>query len=143
MAEENTQVPQATTNEESQSTQSQEETEMEAGSNIGNLFSPEGVIMLLLAAAIDLIGLIVALFIADDYGIVDIIAFIIIGGWMYFRSSAISVSEKTKQKIESGLGKIFKGPWKKYLTPLIGEILPLSGPLLPLWTIAVYYELIS
>src|SRR3989338_7121580 len=117
MAEENTQVPQATTNEESQSTQSQEETEMEAGSNIGNLFSPEGVIMLLLAAAIDLIGLIVALFIADDYGIVDIIAFIIIGGWMYFRYSAISVSEKTKQKIESGLGKIFKGPWKKYLTP--------------------------
>ncbi len=50
------------------------------------LTSPEGVLMLCVAALLDIIGFIIFIlgtwFGIDDYGILDVIGGIIIGGWM-------------------------------------------------------------
>ena len=110
--------------------------------NIGNLFSPEAVIMLPLAILFDLIGIILVLFGLDDFGITDIFGIILLGGWMYSRSQAVTLPPGAKAKAEKGLAKLFRGPWKRFLTPIIGEVIPYIG-VLPFWTFAVYYELTS
>jgi len=110
--------------------------------NIGNLFSPEGVIMLPLAVLLDLIGVILICLGLDDFFITDIVGILLIGGWMFLRSQTIVVPERAKQKVEKGLKKLFRGKWSKFLTPIIGELIPYVGAL-PCWTLAVYYELTS
>jgi len=110
--------------------------------NIGGLFSPEGVIMLPLAALFDLIGVIIIVFGLDDFGITDILGILIFCPWMLLRSQTIVVPERLKKRAETGLKKLFRGPWKRFLTPIIGEVIPYVG-VLPMWTLAIYYELTS
>lgn len=123
--------------------ESEERIEQAPTGNIGNLFSPEAILMMPLAVLFDLIGLIL-LFFADGVIIIslilDLLAILIFCPWMFLRSQTIVVPEGTKKRVETGLAKIFRGPWKRYLTPIIGEVIPFVGAL-PFWTLAVYYEL--
>lgn len=107
----------------------------------GALFSPEGFLMLGLAAFIDLAGLIDLIPVIGNilsYG-VDIFGIIFIGGWMFFRSQTVQATGRAAARV----GKI--GKWAKrlkWLRPLliIGEFIPIVG-ILPLWTLVVYFEL--
>ena len=109
---------------------------------LGALFGPEGTVMLSGAILLDLAGVACLLFSADALSpIVDIIGIIFIGGWLYFRKGFVPVPERTKRKIKTGfIRRLFRGKWKRYLTPFIGELAPIAGAL-PVWTFAVYYEL--
>ncbi len=55
--------------------------------------SPEGIIMLMVAATLDVIGIIIFLlgtwFAVDDYGILEVVATAIIGTWMFIRYSSL------------------------------------------------------
>jgi len=108
---------------------------------VANLLSVEGAIMLPLAILFDLISLILLIFALDDFGITDIFGILLIGGWMFSRGQTVAMPEKTKQKVEKGLKKLFRGKGR-FLTPVIGEVIPYVGAL-PFWTLAVYYELMS
>ncbi|MCH8741350.1 hypothetical protein IH779_00330 [Patescibacteria group bacterium] len=107
----------------------------------GALFSPEGILMLTLAVLVDLAGLIDLIPVIGNilsYG-VDIFGLIFIGGWMFFRSQTVQVTGRAAGR----MGKIAKWAKKmKWLRPLliIGEFIPIVG-ILPLWIIAVYFEL--
>jgi len=149
MAEDKTEEPKEKKGEETppekEPAEEEPETEETGGieiGKIGNLFSPEAVIMLPLAILLDLIGVILICFGLDDFGITDIFGILLFGSWMYFRSQTIAVPEKLKKRAETGLRKLFRGPWKRFLTPIIGEVIPYVG-VLPMWTLAVYYELTS
>ncbi len=120
----------------------EEEPEEEAGRKIGALTSPEGVIMLLVAGFLDLIGIILICFGVDDFGILDIFGIIIIGGWMLLRGGTATAPEKAKAQVAKGFKKIFRGKWQKFLIPIVGEVVPYSGAFI-WWTFAVYYELTS
>jgi small-conductance mechanosensitive channel len=122
---------------------SEEETlEEPTGGGIGALFSPEGVVLMTIAVILDLVGIILILFALDDFFITDIIGIIFISAWMLIRSSTVAVPKKMQKKAQTGLAKLFRGPWKKFLTPIIGEVIPYAGAL-PCWTLAVYYEITS
>jgi len=112
------------------------------------IISPEGVAMLSLAGILDIIG-VICLILDLFFGIGEIpswisdgVGIIFIGGWMWFRSGRITVPERAKKRTEKYLRKIFRGKWKKFLTPVVGEVAPIVG-VLPFWTLAVYYELTS
>lgn len=120
-----------------------EEDSVEARINkVGNLLSVEGVIMLPLAVFFDLISIILLIFALDDFGILDIFATILFCGWMFSRSQTIAAPQRISQKAEGTIKKVFRGKWSKFLTPIIGEVIPYVGAL-PFWTLAVYYELMS
>lgn len=90
--------------------------------NIGNLLSPEAVIMLPLAIFIDLIGIILVCFGLDDFGITDIFAIAIFGPWMFLRSGSAPDMQKLKKgkKPPAGPGKkLFNVAWKE-LCPYLG-----------------------
>ena len=145
MPEEIEEKPEATSQEEPESPEeNEEESSEEIGglTGTGNLFSPEGVIMMTVAVILDLVGIILLLFALDDFFITDIIGIIFISGWMYLRSSTMAVPEKMQERTQKGLAKLFRGKWKKFLTPIIGEVIPYVGAL-PCWTLAVYYEITS
>jgi hypothetical protein len=110
-------------------------------SKIGTLSSPEGTIMMFAAVILDLAGLFLLCFGLDDFGIIDIAGILLIGGWMYSRSGIISLPRGAQKRASGWLKKLFRGKWKKYLTPLIGEIIPYLGGIAFCWTLAVYYEL--
>ena len=108
----------------------------------GVFFSPAALIMLPLAAVIDVseffiggipvIGQIISI-------ILDIVAIVFIGGWMWFRSGTMTVSKGTQARI----AKVAKWAKRlKWLRPLliILEFIPIVGSA-PLWVIAVYLEL--
>lgn len=118
--------------------ESEESPEKIAGGNIGNLFSPEAVIMLPLAIFIDLIGIILVLFALDDFFITDILGIIIFGSWMFFRSGATQ-SRPQRRKITK---KPPPGPGRKLFSVAIKELIPYLGAF-PWWTIAVWNELKS
>ena len=67
----------------------------------GNLTSPEGILMLCVAAILDGLGFIIFIlgtwFAIDDYGILDIIGAIIIGGWLYMRKGAAAAKGALKR----------------------------------------------
>lgn len=69
------------------------------------LMSPEAIIMLPVAALLDLTGFTVFIlgvwFGVDDYGILDIIGGVIVGGWMFVRYSALG-SEGGMKVVEEG-----------------------------------------
>ena len=114
-----------------------------AGGGIGALFSPEGVIMMPIAVILDLVGIILIIFALDDFFITDIIGIIFISAWMFIRSSTAAVPERMQKRTQTGVAKLFRGSkWKKFLTPIIGEVIPYVGAL-PCWTLAVYYEITS
>jgi len=66
----------------------------------GNLTAPEAFVMLPMALILDAMGFI--LFLAswlgvDDYGVLDIIGMLVIGGWMLVRSSLKSELDKAQE----------------------------------------------
>lgn len=122
-----------------------EEAENEEGiiesKSFGSFFSPEGMIIFPLAVLLDLIGLILVFFALDDFFITDIVGIVMIGGWTYFHSGQVQMTQGAQQK----LGKMAKRMRRlKWLRPLmiIGEFIPYVGAL-PCWTILVYFELKS
>jgi len=107
------------------------------------LTRPE-VIFLLIAILLDLFG-IVCLVLDIFFGVGEIpswisdgVGIIFIGGWMFLRSGRVEMPERAQK----GLRKLFRGKWKKFLTPIIGEVAPFVGAL-PFWSLAVYFELTS
>jgi len=114
--------------------ESLEEAEIETQKS-GALFGPEGIVMMLAAGLLDLIGLIILCFGLDDFGILDIIGLFIIGGWMLSQSSQI-IGTKGAKKVG---GKIFKRLGLSFL----GEIIPYFGNVAPCWLLAVYFTLKS
>lgn len=123
-----------------------EETQGEAeiaadGSGAGILFSPEAIIMFLIAGILDIIGLILLLFALDDFFTTDLIGIFFIGGWIYFRSQTVKVTRGAAAR----MGKRAKWASRlKWLRPLmvIGELIPYVGAA-PCWTALVYFELQS
>lgn len=100
----------------------------------GAIFSPEGMMMLLIAAAIDIIDFFIA-----SVLILDIIGILVIGGWIYFHSQQVKVTRGAAAR----LGKAAKWARRlKWLRPLliIIEFIPVVG-MLPLWVLLVYFEL--
>lgn len=153
--------PEETVEEEAET--SGEEEISAGGGGLLNLLTPEGVIMMPIAAFLDLIGIGLILFALDDFFITDIIGTIVIGGWLYFRTGmAPSMPERVEQKAKETAGKVEKGAastaakaadaekaiqkvgkssrWLKPLLCGLGEFVPYLGAL-PLWTYAVYSEL--
>ena len=134
---------------------------------MSSLFSPEALIMLPLAALLDIIGIIC--FIANIFfGAGEILSFIpdavgllFFGAWVTFRAMTkpegkekkqeltIKVAERKKEQkimvkktrgiIKQGMKIGRKG---KFLIAALGELMPILGAL-PFWTIYVYSELKS
>lgn len=98
-----------------------------------SFFSPEGIIMMIVAFFIDLAGFIVLIFGFDDYGILDVIGLFIIGGWMLFRSGTIVTTKKARK-----IGVRFL---KRLGLSFLGESIPYVGSIAPCWILAVYFEL--
>ena len=70
------------------------------------LTSPEGILMLCVAALLDIIGFIIFIlgtwFGIDDYGILEIIGVAIIGTWMAIRYSSLGEYSNVKEEYRSG-----------------------------------------
>jgi len=96
----------------------------------GNLTAPEGILMLCVAGLLDSLGLIFFCFSwlgMDDYGVLDIIGAIIIGGWLFIRKGKGSSSRAIKRLlIAFGI-----------------EAVPFLGGISPSWIILVWKELRS
>jgi len=140
-------------------TSGEEETSSSSG-GILNLLTPEGVIMMSVALILDGIGIILILFLLDDFFITDVIGTMIIGGWLFFRSgTAPSMPERKEAagKVEKGAASTAakaadaekavqkvgrSGRWLKPLLCGAGELITYLGAL-PFWTYAVYSELTS
>lgn len=113
------------------------------GSGIAALFGPEGMIMMPIAIILDLVGIILIIFGLDDFFITDIIGIIFISTWMFIRSGAVAVPERMQKRTQGRVANLFRGSkWRKFLTPVIGELIPYVGAF-PCWTLAVYYEITS
>ncbi|OGZ65150.1 MAG: hypothetical protein A2998_02605 [Candidatus Staskawiczbacteria bacterium RIFCSPLOWO2_01_FULL_37_25b] len=96
----------------------------------GNLTAPEGILMLCVAGILDGIGFIFFLLSwlgVDDYGILDILGAVIIGGWLFMRKGTAAAS----------------GALKRFLIAFGIETVPFLGSISPSWTIMVWKELKS
>lgn len=97
----------------------------------GGLTGPEGILMLCVAVLLDLVGFLlfcVSWLGVDDYGILDVLGMIIIGGWMFTRGS-----ELNKNIMKKGL--------RNFGFATLVELVPFLGGIAPSWTILVYKEL--
>lgn len=96
----------------------------------GNLTAPEGILMLCVAGILDGIGFIL-FFLSwlgiDDYGILDILGALIIGGWLFMRKGTAAAS----------------GALKRFLIAFGIEAVPILGSISPSWIIIVWKELKS
>lgn len=97
----------------------------------GALFSPEAVMMLFIAGVIDLIDALIF-----SVLILDIIAILVIGLWIYFRSQTMKVTRGAAARL-GGLAK--KTRWLKFVLGAI-EFIPVIG-MAPLWIVIVFFEL--
>ncbi len=109
---------------------------------MGALFSPEALVMFMVAGSLDLIGLI--LLILDFIGIglalsfiPDIIGLVFLGSWMYFRTGHVTISRSAGKTIRKSGRKILK----RLGLSFAGELIPLFGDIAFCWTLAVYFEL--
>jgi len=103
----------------------------DGGGEGGGLTSPEGILMLIIAGAIDITGIVLTCFAIDDCGILDITGMLMVGGWMYLRAGA-----------SGGMTAAKKG-LKKFITASAVEIIPYVGGVSPSWTWLVYSTLKS
>ena len=109
------------------------------------LFTPEAFVMISFAVFIDageffvewipLIGNALSI-------LLDIIALIFIGFWMYTRSKKITAPEKTAARIKKVVKFTKKFKWLKPAC-MIFEMIPVVSSLAPLWIVAVLLELAS
>jgi hypothetical protein len=97
----------------------------------GNLTGPEGVLMLCVAGILDMLGFILFLLSwlgIDDFGVLDVLGMLIIGGWMFMRGGGLN-----KKIIKRGL--------RRFGFSSAIEIVPWLGGIAPSWTILVFIEL--
>ena len=121
--------------------------EEESTGLIQKLFTPGAVIMISFAVFIDAGEFVVELI---PYAgqvlsvILDIIAMIIIGIWIYLRSGKITVPKKKKMTGEMKKAMKFAKKFK-WLKPacMIFEMIPVVSSIAPLWIAAVLFELAS
>lgn len=109
------------------------------------LFTPEAFIMISFAVFIDAGEFFVEHipFVGNFLSILlDIIALIFIGIWMYSRSRRIIVPEKTALRIKKAIKFAKRFKWLKPAC-MIFEMLPVISSLAPLWIVAVLLELSS
>ena len=143
-------MPETTSQEEFEPTETEEEGEREGEEETGTvespekagLLSPEGIIMICLALLLDGIGvlLLIVSLVSGGAGeyfsyFVDFVGLILIGAWMFSRSGAI--------RGPKGIKKISAKALKRVGLAFLGELIPFIGDIVPCWTIAVYYELKS
>ena len=114
------------------------------------LFTPEGISMMSLAVIVDVLEIVFDL---TGVGAVvslalDILAFVVIGGWMMGRGSDVKVSERagetlkkaTKQQFETASAKWQKRlRWARITVPMF-ELIPFVS-IVPCWIVEVYFEL--
>ena len=100
-----------------------------------SLFGPEAIIMLPFAMMLDLIGFVLICFLLDDFGLLDIIGTVFIGGWMLMRFGGWSGKPGKKGK------KMGRKIMKRLGITLGIELMPWLGGLIPGWTLAVFFEL--
>jgi hypothetical protein len=100
-------------------------------SSIGAVISPEGVIMLPIAVIIDVLD-----FLIGSLFILDIVAILTIGVWIYFHSQQLAVTKGAAARLSKWARRL------RWLRPvmIILEFIPIVG-MLPLWTLLVYFEL--
>ncbi len=113
--------------------------------SMANLFSVEAVIMLTFAVFIDGGEAFFELipFVGGTISIIlDVIALIFIGIWMYTRSRGITVPKKTGKRIKSVIKSTKKYKWLKPLC-MGFEMIPVVSSIAPLWIVAVFLELAS
>ena len=102
----------------------------------GNLTGPEGILMLCVAGLLDAIGFVLFLFSwlgLDDYGILDVIGAVVIGGWLLIRTGSI--------KSTKGAQDIAQKTLKRFGFTFLAELVPFLGGIAPSWTILVWKEL--
>ena len=105
----------------------------QTGDSSGGLTSPEGILLLCVAGLLDVIGFGLFLFswlAIDDYGILDIIGTVIIGGWMLLRTGSTA-----------GIEKVAKKSGKRFAIAFGIELVAFLGGACPSWTILVWKEL--
>lgn len=103
------------------------------------LISPE-IVILVWAVIIDLVNIIIVFFGLDDFGAVDIFGIVTISLWSFLRTQTVVAPPRAQTQAKNFLRKIFTGKWSKFLTPIIGEVVPYLG-VGPFWTLSVYYQL--
>jgi len=106
---------------------------------LGLKFTPETFFMLPFAILLDIVGVIIFCFYLDDFGITDMIGIAIINSWLILRNKKPR-NESGKKGAIQDLRKIFTGKQSKFITPVLGEIIPYLG-VLPFWTLSVYFNL--
>jgi hypothetical protein len=98
------------------------------GKSSGGLSSPEAILMLCVAGILDGIGFILFLLSwlgVDDYGVLDILGGIIIGGWIFIRHGPEAATSAIRRLlIAFGI-----------------EVVPFLGGLSPSWIILVWKTL--
>lgn len=99
------------------------------------LTSPEGIMMMLIAIALDAPSIILLVFGLDDFFILDIVAVITIGLWFFLRSFSVEATDEMTK-----LGRRIRT--LRFFLSLFGELIPYIGAL-PLWTLFTYLELKS
>ena len=109
---------------------------MEEGENKSSILSPLGILTLVCATLIDLAGLIVLCFGLDDFGILDIIGLVFVGGLMFIQSKEITGSKGSQKVMKKVGGKIAKRLGFSFL----GEVIPYFGGIAPCWTLAVIFH---
>jgi hypothetical protein len=122
------------TNDNSSTTESENNSNSPSTNDGGGITSVDGILMLCTAGMLDCLGFGVALigtwFGIDDYGIIDIMGFIIIGGWLLIKGQGISSVVNKTQKTLS-----------RFIGTSIVEIIPVIGGICPSWTWLVWREL--
>jgi len=120
--------------------------EAESTGLVGKLFSVEAVMMISFAVFIDAGEFVVELipFAGQVLSVIlDIIAIIFIGAWMYFfRSKKITVPGKTAAGIKKAVKSAKKFKWLKPAC-MIFEMVPIFSSFAPLWIATVLFELAS
>ena len=105
------------------------------------LLSTGGIAILPIAIILDITGMILLCVGLDDFFLTDIIGIIFIGGWLWLRTGKVAETPRKGGLFKMDfLRKLFRGKYKRFLTPILGEIFPYVGAL-PFWTLAVYFEL--
>jgi len=105
----------------------------EQAKNNPSMLSPVGIMLLISAVLLDLAGLIILCFGLDDFGILDALGLIFIGGLMFMSSGDITATKGAKKVLKKAGGKVLKRAGLSFL----GELIPYFGGIAPCWTIAV------